>query len=234
MTMKVEFWSDIVCPWCYIGKRRFEKALSQFEHQDQVEVTWRSFELDPSSALIGEDIVESLTKKFGRSTSEVKQMTAQITALAAQDGLEYRFDLMKSGNSFDAHRLLHLSVEQGLHKNFNELLYKSYFTEGMLIGDIDSLKKIAAEAGLDSSEVNRVLESDAYADKVRDDEARASSLKVSGVPFVLVDEKYAISGAQSADVFLETLRKGWIETHPITMITNSEDGNSCEGGNCII
>jgi predicted DsbA family dithiol-disulfide isomerase len=232
MTMKVEFWSDIVCPWCYIGKRRFEKALSQFEHREEVEVIWRSFELDPSSPRHSGDLMESLSKKMGRTIHEVKQMTEQITTLAAQDGLEYRFDLMKPGNTFDAHRLIHYSATQGIVEEVSEHLYHAYFTEGLPVGDVDSLITVAEKAGLDGTKVRNVLESDLYSDEVRADERYASALKITGVPFVLVSEKYAISGAQTVEVFLNALRQAWNEAHPITMVGDA--GNSCDDGNCLI
>ena len=232
MTMKVEFWSDIVCPWCYIGKRRFEKALSQFEHGTEVEVIWRSFELDPSSPRQGGDLVAALSKKMGRSTDEVKQMMAQITNLAAQDGLEYRFDLAKPGNTLDAHRLIHFASDQGLVEELNEYLYRAYFTEGVPVSDIEALIQVAVKAGLDENATREMLASDKYTDAVRSDEGRAHSLNVSGVPFVLVNDKYAISGAQSTEVFLDALRQAWNEAHPITVIGGT--GNSCDDGNCLI
>jgi predicted DsbA family dithiol-disulfide isomerase len=232
MTMKVEFWSDIVCPWCYIGKRRFEKALSQFEHRDEVEVIWRSYELDPSSPRQTGDIIEMLSKKMGRTINEARQMTEQITALAAQDGLEYRFDIMKSGNTFDAHRLIHFAATQGVVEEVSEHLYHAYFTEGLPVGDVDSLITVAEKAGLDGNKARKVLESDLYSDEVRADESYASALNITGVPFVLVSEKYAISGAQSVEVFLNALRQAWNEANPITVV--GEAGNQCDDGNCLI
>lgn len=232
MSMKVEFWSDIVCPWCYIGKRRFEKALSQFEHGNEVEVIWRSFELDPSSPRLSGDIIEGLSKKIGKPIAQVKQMTEQITTLAAQDGLEYRFDLMKSGNTFDAHRLIHYAESQGLVEEVSEQLYHAYFTEGLPVGDVDALLQVAVKAGLSETETRDILASDKYSENVRSDESRAHSLNVSGVPFVLANEKYAISGAQSTDVFLDALRQAWNDAHPITVVGGA--GNSCDDGNCII
>ncbi len=232
MTMKVEFWSDIVCPWCYIGKRRFEKALSQFEHGKEVEVIWRSFELDPSTPRESGDLVAALSKKMGRSADEVKQMMAQITNLAAQDGLEYRFDLTKTGNTFDAHRIVHFAADQGLVEEVNEHLYRAYFTEGVPVSDIEALVQVAVKAGLDENATREMLASDKYSEDVRSDESRAHSLKVSGVPFVLANEKYAISGAQSTEVFLDALRQAWNDAHPITVVGG--DGNSCDDGNCLI
>ncbi|OAB41773.1 hypothetical protein PGLA_15830 [Paenibacillus glacialis] len=230
--MKVEFWSDIVCPWCYIGKRRFEKALSQFEHGKEVEVIWRSFELDPSTPRESGDLVAALSKKMGRSADEVKQMMAQITNLAAQDGLEYRFDLTKNENTFDAHRLIHFASDQGLVEKINEHLYRAYFTEGVTVSDNEALVQVAVKAGLDENATREMLASDKYSEDVRSDESRAHSLKVSGVPFVLANEKYAISGAQSTEVFLDALRQAWNDAHPITVVGGA--GNSCDDGNCLI
>lgn len=232
MTMKVEFWSDIVCPWCYIGKRRFEKALSLFEHGSEVEVIWRSFELDPSTPRHIGDFTDSLSKKMGKSHEEVSQMMAQITTLAAKDGLDYRFDLMKSGNTFDAHRLIHHAATQGLVEEVSEQLYHAYFTEGLPVGDVDALVQVAVKAGLEETETLQILASDKYSEEVRSDESRAHSLNVRGVPFVLANEKYTISGAQPTEVFLDALRQAWNDAHPITVVGGT--GNSCDDGNCII
>ncbi|MHA0858314.1 DsbA family oxidoreductase [Paenibacillus sp. CMAA1364] len=232
MTMKVEFWSDIVCPYCYIGKKRFEKALAQFEYKDEVEVIWRSFELDPSSPRHTGEFMASLSKKMGRPMNEVQQMIAQMTSMGAQEGLDYRFDIMKAGNTFDAHRLLHFSAHKGLVEEVSEQLYHAYFSEGLPVGDQNALIELAVKAGLDGAEVRTVLEGDSYTDEVRADENQARALQISGVPFVLVSSKYAVSGAQSVDVFLNALRTAWNEAQPIQMVGDA--GNSCDDGNCII
>jgi predicted DsbA family dithiol-disulfide isomerase len=212
--VKVEIWSDVVCPWCYIGKRRFESALSRFPHGDQVEVEWKSFELDPNAApahgLSGTH-AEQLSTKFGRPMDQIEQMLDQVTATAAGEGLDFRFDLNRGGNSFDAHRLLHLAKARGRQDHLKERLDRGTFTEGLAVSDHAELTALAVEAGLDQAEVRAVLASGRFADDVRADEAAARAYGISGVPFFVIDGKYSISGAQSADLFLQALTQAWGE-----------------------
>jgi predicted DsbA family dithiol-disulfide isomerase len=208
--MKVEIWSDIVCPWCYIGKRRFEAALARFEHQDEVEVTWRSFELDPNaSPRSAGTLDELLARKYGQTKEQAAAGHARLTALAAEDGLEYHFDRAQHGNTFDAHRLTHLAASHDLQDVMEERLMRAYFTEGLPISDPDTLVRLAAEVGMDGEEARTVLAGDAYAAETRADEERAAAFGIRGVPFVVVDEAYGVSGAQPAEVFLDALEKGW-------------------------
>jgi predicted DsbA family dithiol-disulfide isomerase len=211
--MKVEIWSDIPCPWCYIGRRRYEKALAAFEHAEEVETIWRSYQLDPSTPRVYEGTAdELLIEKFGMNPSEAKAAHAKLVALAAQDGLDYRFDRARPGNSFDAHRLIHYAVQFGLQSEMKERIQRAYFTEGMAFGDPDILILLGTEVGLDADATRRVLESDAYADDVRSDIHRAKMIGCSGVPFFVFDEKSAVSGAQPAEIFLQALEQARAES----------------------
>ncbi len=231
--MRVDVWSDIVCPWCYIGKRRLESALSRFE--PEVEVTWHSFELDPSApAHRPGDHAQQLADKLGRTREQAVQMLEDMTELAAQDGLEYHFDRLRSGNSFDAHRLLHFAHEQGRQDALKEGLFRATFTEGRSISDRDELVELGVEAGLDRDAVLKVLDSDDYAEAVRADEALGAQLGIRGVPFFVIDQKYGVSGAQPADVLHQALEQAWAEHAPLTLITPATDGPSCEGDACAI
>ena len=232
--MNVEIWSDIVCPWCYIGKRRFEHALDRFAHRDDVQVTWRSFELDPRSPRRSStSLNEMLARKYGRTPAQVEAMQAQLTALAAEERLTYRLDQAQHGNTFDAHRLIHLAAQHGLQDAMKERLMQAYFTEGRPIGDPDALVAIAAEVGLDADEARAVLEGTAFASEVRADEQRAAAFGISGVPFFAIDERYGVSGAQSADVFLSALEQAWTAAHPLTMVSANGAG-VCEDDNCAV
>lgn len=212
--MKVEIWSDIACPWCYIGRRRFEKALKQFEHRDQVETTWRSFQLDPTAPREYKGTInDMLVEKKGIDHHQTEALHVHVTELAAQEGLDYRFDRVRPGNSFDAHRLLHLAARQGLQSELKERLQKAYFTDGLSYSDPDTLVQLAVEEGLDADETRTMLATDAYAANVRADVRRAQMLGINGVPFFLFDEKYAVSGAQPVELFLTALERTWADSH---------------------
>jgi predicted DsbA family dithiol-disulfide isomerase len=210
--MKVEIWSDVVCPWCYLGKRRFEAALARFPQRDELAVVWRSFELDPAAPrqreLLG---AEHLADKYGMPLEEARASQRRLTELAAAEGLEYHLDRTAGGNSFDAHRLLHLAEAAGLHEALNERLLRAYFTEGAAIGRPDILERLAADVGLDPQEVTEVLAGDRFGEEVRADEHRARLLGINGVPFFAVDERYGISGAQSSELILSALEQAWSE-----------------------
>ncbi len=210
--MRVEIWSDIACPWCYIGRRRFERALAQFEGRDRVEVIWRSFQLDPSMPQEYPGTSdEMLMRKYGVSRAEAEAMHARVTELGAQEGLEYRFDLVRLGNTFDAHRLLHLAAAHGLQGEMKERLQRAHFTEGLPVGDRETLVKLAVEVGLDADEARRVLETESYSDAVQADIRRAQMLGVNGVPFFVFGGKYAVSGAQPTELFSMALQRAWAE-----------------------
>ncbi|MGZ4683124.1 MAG: DsbA family oxidoreductase [Acidimicrobiales bacterium] len=210
--MKVEIWSDVVCPWCAIGKRRFERALSRFDHADEVEVVLRSFELDPTAPRSRDtDLVGHLAAKYGMSREQAAASQDRLTELAEIEGLEFRFDRARPGNTFDAHRLLHLAAARDLQADVAQALFTAYFRDGQAIGEPEVLARIAVGAGLDPAEVDEVLASDAYAVDVRADEDEAHALGVSGVPFFVIDRRYGVSGAQAPDLLLELLDKAWDE-----------------------
>jgi predicted DsbA family dithiol-disulfide isomerase len=204
MALTVEIWSDVVCPWCYIGKRRFEKAVEQFDRD--VEVVWRSFQLDPEAPPVREHTAsEHLADKYGMSREQADANHEQMTQLAAEEGLEYHFELTRGGNSFDAHRLVHLAREQGRENEAMERVMRAYFTEGVAIGDKEALIALGEELGLEN--VRATLESDAYADSVREDEDLARRIGIQGVPFFVLDRRYGVSGAQPADILVQALEK---------------------------
>ncbi len=212
--MKIDIWSDVACPYCYIGKRHLESALEHFPHKDQVQVTWHSFELDPEApAETKENQYEVVARKYGVSPGQAKEMTARVLNSAIAAGLSLDFDKVKPTNTFDAHRLIHLAAARDKQDEMEERLFKAYFTEGKHIGQKESLQAIAAESGLDAT---AMLNSDAYTGEVRKDEEEAQSLGIRGVPFFVFDYKYAISGAQPVDIFVQTLSKVWEEAHPAT------------------
>ena len=204
VAVSVEIWSDVVCPWCYVGKRRFERALAAFEHP--VEVTWRSFELDPSAPSEREGTAsEHLARKYGMSVEQAEASHSQMTELAAAEGLEYHLDRTRGGNSLDAHRLVHLAAGHGLQDAMQERLMRAYFTEGEAIGDRDTLARLATELGLDPAP----LAGDAYADAVRADEALAARIGINGVPYFVFDRRYGVSGAQPSELLLQALEPAW-------------------------
>jgi predicted DsbA family dithiol-disulfide isomerase len=210
--MQIEIWSDVVCPWCYIGKRRFEAALAQFAQRDQVAVTWRSFELDPTAPRrITGSLTAMLAQKYGISQEQAEGMQQQVTELAAAEGLTYRLDLAQRGNSFDAHRLIHLAAAHNLQAEAKERLLSAYFCEGRVINDEDTLVALGTELGLPEAEVRAMLANDAYAADVRADQQRGAAFGIRGVPFFVINEKYGISGAQSAEFFRNALEQVWNE-----------------------
>lgn len=208
--MEVEIWSDINCPWCYIGKRRFESALARFDHADEVNVTWRSFELDPSApADLGGNSAAMLAEKYGLTPERAQEMEAHVTEVAAGDGLEYNLDVSRIGNTFDGHRLVHLAQRHGLQDAMKELLLRARFTEGKLVSDPEVLLACAVEVGLDADEVRKALAEDAFADDVRADEQLAQQLGISGVPMFVVNRALGASGAQPPELLLQLLEQGW-------------------------
>ena len=236
--MLVEIWSDVVCPWCYIGKRRFESALATFEHRDQVGIVWRSFELDPGAPpeRTG-DYASRLARKYGMSHERAMGTLHHMTDVAAEEGLEFDFARTRAGNTFDAHRLLHLAGERGRQGELKERLLRAYFSEGEPVGDRGTLARLAAEAGLDGEEVDRVLAGSEYGEHVRADETAAEELGISGVPFFLVDRKFAVSGAQSPDVFTRALERAWVKAHPVIELVGDDAGAGAvcdDDGSCAV
>lgn len=210
--MLVEVWSDIVCPWCYIGKRRLERALDSFPERDSVEVRFRSFELDPGRAQRTDETLERmLAAKYRVSLDQARGMNDRVTRLAAEEGIAFRLDIARPGNTFDGHRLSHLAREQGLEPQVVERLQAGYFCEGAAIGDPDVLEALATDAGLDAGSVRMTLDSDAYADDVREDEALAARLGIRGVPFFVLDRRLGVSGAQEPSVLSGALEQAAME-----------------------
>jgi predicted DsbA family dithiol-disulfide isomerase len=232
--MRIDIWSDVVCPWCYIGKRRLESALAAFAHRTEVEIAWHSFELDPEAPRAREGSYdERLAEKYGVSVAEAAGMTATMTAAAATEGLDFRFDLARPGNTFDAHRLLHFAAERGVQGALKERLLAATFTEGAPISDTATLVRLATEAGLDGDQVRDVLAGDAFAADVRADEQQAQALGIRGVPFFVIDQKYGVSGAQPSDLLLEVLDRAWSESAPLQMIGEATAA-ACEGDACAV
>ena len=239
--MQVEIWSDVVCPWCYIGKRRFETALSSFAHADEIEVVWRSFELDPRAPQERTgDYASRLAKKYAMSHERAMASLHHMTDVAAEEGLDFDFARTRAGNTFDAHRVLHLALERGgadLQGALKERFLHAYFSEGEPIGDHDTLVRLAGEAGLDEADVKEALAGDAFAEHVRADESAAEELGISGVPFFLVDRKFAVSGAQSPEVFTRALERAWDKAHPAIEVIGERDGaggDVCDDGSCAV
>jgi predicted DsbA family dithiol-disulfide isomerase len=228
--MEVEIWSDIACPWCYIGKRRFEAALAGFEHRDDVRVTWRSFELDPSAPPEREgDRATRLAEKYGITVERAREMERTVTDAAAGEGLDFHLDIQRSGATFDGHRVIHLAAEHGLQDAMKERLLHAYFAEGRLMSDHDTLVRLAVEVGVDEDEVREMLTGDRFAAEVRDDERLAVQFRISAVPTFVVDRALGASGAHPADAMLELLREGWERGAPVTVVAGGEacgvDGN---------
>jgi len=235
--MKVEIWSDFICPYCYIGKRRFESALSEFPYKEQMEVIYRSFELDPHAEKDQHtDIHGALARKFHISYEQAKSMNENVGRLARDVGLTYRFEKMIPTNTFDAHRLMHFAKAHGRMKEMVEILFRSYFTDGKHIGDREVLARLAEEAGLNREEALRALHSDQYVQDVRADEAEANRFGIQGVPFYVINRKYAVSGAQSQDLFLQALNQAWKDEQGLTILNSddvqSHEANSCHDGVC--
>ncbi len=234
--MKIEIWSDVMCPFCYIGKRRFEDALQQFEHKDEVEVEWKSFQLNPGMKTDpNQNINQYLADVKGWNLDYAKQMNARVTEMAAEVGLMYDFDKAVVANSFNAHRFSHLAKEHGLGDAAEEALFKAYFTDGKNIDDKDALINLGVDIGLNAKEIDEMLDGNTYADAVIRDIAEAQHLGIQGVPFFVMNNKYGVSGAQTVPVFTETLEKSfadWQQENAQPKLTVIE-GESCSpDGDC--
>jgi predicted DsbA family dithiol-disulfide isomerase len=231
--MRIEIWSDVVCPWCYIGKRRLEEALAAFPHRDDVEVVYRSFELDPTAPEVAtETTVEALARKWGTDVDGAREAMARGDAVAAEVGLHFRHHDAPRARTVDAHRLLHLALDEGLQVELKEELLAAYFLRGESMGDHDVLRKAAAEVGLDPARVDGVLAGHEYADAVLADVDQARAFGATGVPFYVVDRKYGISGAQPTQVFSQVLERAWDESHPRLDVVAGAD--ACGPDGCAI
>ena len=208
--MDIEVWSDVACPWCFLGKKRFEKALAKVPFSGEVRVRWRSYQLDPSMPKVYPGTsADMLVKKLGVSAKQLESMHARMVGLGRADGIEYRFESVKPANTFDAHRILQLGAARGKSDAIHSALFSAYFSEGKCLGEPGVLEAIAVEAGLDLEETCHVLTTDAYADEVREDIALARRLGISGVPTFVVDRKYGLSGAQDVEVVRQMLQKAY-------------------------
>jgi protein disulfide-isomerase len=236
--MKVEVWSDIMCPFCYIGKRHYESALEKFEGRDQVEIEWHSFQLDPSipkKISSKENVYQYLADKKGISYEQSEKMHERVIEMAKSAGLDYRFDRAIVANSFDAHRLIQLAKANGLGDAAEEKLFRAYFTEGRDFGDHDTLIQIGKEIGLDPEEIDAALVSDEYAEKVERDIQEAAEIGVQGVPFFVFDRRYAVSGAQPSEYFLQALKQSfgeWKKANPDTELAPAEGAVCNPDGDC--
>jgi predicted DsbA family dithiol-disulfide isomerase len=230
--VQIEVWSDVVCPWCYIGKRRLETALERFPHRDQVQVIWRSFQLDPTIPE-GEThpTLPALAAKYGRSVEGMRAAQQQLEQVAAGEGLAYHLADGVSGNTALAHELLHLAADRGLGGAAKERLLHAYFEEGRSVFDVDSLVALGVEVGLDEAEIRAALSDRRYRAAVQQDAATAQALGANGVPFFVVDRRYGAAGAQPADLLLQVLERAWADAHPLVTVPAAQ---GCEGDNCAV
>jgi predicted DsbA family dithiol-disulfide isomerase len=238
--VRVEIWSDVVCPWCYVGKRRFEAALERFEHRDAVDVQWRAFELDTNAASAeAVEVVDPgryaarLAHKYGVGVEQAQGMLTSMTAAAAAEGLDFHFERAVAANTFRAHQVIHLAATYGLQDAVKERLMRGYFTEGEAVGDTQVLIRLAADVGLRPEDVRVALAEESQAASVRADQAEARALGINGVPFFVVGRRYGVSGAQPADALLQVLKQAWAEAHPLQMVTAPE-GTACGPDGCAI
>ncbi|GAA3712769.1 protein disulfide isomerase FrnE [Zhihengliuella alba] len=231
--LRVDVWSDVACPWCYIGKRRFETALARVPFGDRVDVAWHSFQLDPGlpEHYDGTEL-DYLSERKGMAREQVAGMFEHVSAMAAGEGLAYDFDAVKVANTWTAHRLLHLAAERGLSGTLKEALLSGHFEHGLDLGSRDELLAVATGAGLAEDDVVRVLDSEAYSDAVSDDVEQARRLGISGVPFFVLDMKYGVSGAQSAEAFEQALTQAWSELPVLQAAGGSADGDACGVDGC--
>ncbi|MFM6848654.1 MAG: DsbA family oxidoreductase [Terrabacter sp.] len=233
--MKIDIWSDIVCPFCYLGKRRLEAAIAKFEHADELEVQWHSFELDRNAQPVSDvPLVDLISAKYGTSRDQAVAQHRSMAAAAAELGLEFNWEQARYGNTFDAHRVVHLAADQGLAAAAHERLMRAYFTEGLAVGDRETLVGLATDIGLDADAVRDMLDSDDYGNHVRSDEATAKMLGIESVPFFVLDRKYGVSGAQPVEVFTQALETAWAHRHevPEPVAAGGGCGGGCGAGGC--
>lgn len=226
--MQVDVWSDVMCPWCAVGRANLVKALDAYEGDESIEVNWRSFELRPDAPeLVEGDYVQMLADKYGRSKDEAQAMVDQMAARGKEAGVDFAFDRLQPGNTFDAHRLLHLAREHGLQDALKGRLFGAYFEEGQAVGKTDVLVAAATAVGLDEARVREVLAGDEFAGAVRGDESLASQLGISGVPFFVFDQRVAVNGAQPAEVLLQAFDHAFTSREPAEGESCAVDGEGC-------
>ena len=232
--MKVEIWSDVMCPFCYIGKRRLEHAIEQLPFKSDIVVEWKSYQLDPDiKNEPGKTVDQYLAERKGVTVAYARQMNGQVTRMAAEAGLEYNLDKAVVANSFDAHRFSHLAAKHGKGDAAEESLFKAYFSEGKNIADRDILIQLGIDIGLNGADIKQALEGDAYTQEVQHDIEEATTLGIRGVPFFVIDRKYAVSGAQSAEVFLQALDQSFAEWKKDNNQLTTIQGEACStDGDC--
>jgi predicted DsbA family dithiol-disulfide isomerase len=232
--MKVEIWSDVMCPFCYIGKRRFEAALARFAHKDKIGITWKSFQLNPSLKTNGnQNVNDYLAEAKGWSPDYARQMNDRVTQMAAEEGLEYHMDNAVVANSFDAHRIIQFAKTHNKADAVEEALFRAYFTDGKNTADQNTLLELAIAAGLDAAEITNVLKTDAFAAEVEHDIYEAQQIGVRGVPYFVFNDRYAVSGAQASETFLGALNQSWNEyaqSNDFELQQENKVSNTCEPG----
>lgn len=231
--MKVEIWSDIMCPFCYLGKHRYEEALEEFADRAHVQTEWKSFQLDPTipKNSPGTDTYTYLSERKGMSVERARQMTDNLTTQAAESGVTLDFEKAVVANTFDAHRLSHLAQKQGLGNEIEEKLFEAHFANGKDVSDKTVLKQIGESVGLSEAEISAMFDNNLFSDVVKADIAEAGQLGVRGVPFFVFNRKYAVSGAQPKEVFLQTLEKSfaeWRAENPLPVFTTVAAGSVCD------
>ncbi|MBN2268238.1 MAG: DsbA family oxidoreductase [Acholeplasmataceae bacterium] len=232
--MKIEIWSDFACPFCYIGKKRFENALNEFKHKNQVEVVYKAYQLNPNAPKVMEgSAYESFAKGHGTTPEGAKQRFDQFTQNAKSVGLTYRYDIIQMTNTLDAHRIAKWSNQFGKEDEVTNRFMKAYFTDGLNLADQDTLTKLVSELGLDADEAKKVLASDQFKDQVIAEQQESREIGVQGVPFFVLNRKYGISGAQQQDYFERALEQIWSEDHPIETLENGDSEAACDDhGEC--
>ncbi|HSD08040.1 DsbA family oxidoreductase [Flavobacterium sp.] len=232
--LKVQIWSDVMCPFCYIGKRKIEEALTQFTNKESVDIEWKSFQLDANFVATGdESLAEHLAEKYGRDIDWAHTMLENMTQNAKNSGLDFHFEKAILANSLNAHRLMHLAKKHNLSNEVKELLFKAYLTDGKNVNDWNTLQEIGQKVGLNNDEIKQLIDSDIYTKEVIQDQKEAQSLGVTGVPFFVFDNKYAVSGAQATEVFSKTLEKAWEEGNFNNLqMQGSSENNSCGIDGC--
>lgn len=231
--MRIDIWSDVVCPWCYIGKRRLEAALARFPHRDEVEIVWHSFQLDPSAPTQPtETATEMLSRKYRMSPDQAAAAQGQVISLAAEEGMTWQHERSLHLNTLDAHRLLHLAREEGLQDELKEAFLRGYFSQARNLADHAELRRIAVETGLNAVRVEEVLGSQEFADEVEADVRRAAAYGATGVPFFVVDERYGVSGAQPVELFTQVLEEAWSQAHPAIQLVGAPGTGAAEDQVC--
>ena len=235
--MKIEIWSDVMCPFCYIGKRKFEAALEKFANKDEIAIEWKSFQLMPELKTdTARKSDEFLAEEKGVTLEHARAMNGHASQMARDAGLTFNFDKAIPANTFNAHRLIHFAKSQGKQDLAEEALFRAYFTEGENIDDIDTLAKLGATIGLDGTSIRTMLQSGNFANDVRQDIHESQQLGVRGVPFFVFDRKYAVSGAQASEVFQQVIQKSfteWREENPAAKLNIASEGGVCTpGGKC--